>query len=209
MPPKELPAPSSEEAQSPKKRSKFKFFMLIGSLLLLLGAGGGGGYWWLFMRPDAPGLAGIMGMFKSEPAVPEPGQGSASGDASSASSGASSGSSKSAAEAEGQSPRRSQALLRPVPLPEITVNLADPPGDRYLKIAMEVEVSAQDAERELQNQTARVRDAIILLLSSKTVRELTSAEGKVLLKNEVASRLNQILGAPRIVRVFFTNFVIQ
>lgn len=208
MPPKELPAPSSEEAQTPKKRSKFKFFMLIGSLLLLLGAGGGGGYWWLFMRPDAPGLAGIMGMFKSEPAVPEPGQGNASGAAASASS-ASSGAPQSSAEGEGESPRRAQAVLRPVPLPEITVNLADPPGDRYLKIAMEVEVSAQDAERELQNQTARVRDAIILLLSSKTVRDLTSAEGKVLLKNEVASRLNQILGAPRIVRVFFTNFVIQ
>lgn len=208
MPPKELPASSSEEAQTPKKRSKFKFFMLIGSLLLLLGAGGGGGYWWLFMRPDAPGLAGIMGMFKSEPAAPEPGQNTASG-ADSSTSSASSGAPKNSAEAEGESSRRLQAVLRPVPLPEITVNLADPPGDRYLKIAMEVEVSAQDAERELQNQTARVRDAIILLLSSKTVRELTSAEGKVLLKNEVASRLNQILGAPRIVRVFFTNFVIQ
>ena len=32
---------------------------------------------------------------------------------------------------------------------------------------------------------------------------------KLLLKNEVADRLNQILGAPRVTRVYFTEFVIQ
>ena len=34
-------------------------------------------------------------------------------------------------------------------------------------------------------------------------------EGKVLLKAEVASRLNQILGGPYVVRVYFTEFVVQ
>ena len=33
--------------------------------------------------------------------------------------------------------------------------------------------------------------------------------GKVLLKGEVAARLNQILGAQRVIRVYFTDFVVQ
>ena len=196
MPPKELPKAEGEE-QKPKKRSRFKIIMLLGSVLLVLGAGGGAGYWWLFMRPDATGFAGLFGSSEAEKAPPAAAQtpeASAQGG-------------KTASTAStSTSPR---ALFKPVPLPTLTVNLADGSGNRYLKIGMEVEVSAQDAVQELQNQNARVRDAIILLLSSKTVAELTSAEGKVLLKNEVVARLNQILGAPRVVRMYFTDFVIQ
>ena len=31
----------------------------------------------------------------------------------------------------------------------------------------------------------------------------------MLLKNEVAARLNQILGTPRVIRIYFTEFVVQ
>ena len=34
-------------------------------------------------------------------------------------------------------------------------------------------------------------------------------DGKVLLKAEVAARLNQILGAQRVIRVYFTDFVVE
>ena len=197
---KELPK-GSDGAAPPKKRSRFKVIMLISSLVLLLGAGGGAGYWWLFMRPDATGLAGLFSSSEetSNADAADKAAAPASADKSTASSG-SGGAQGSLAPA---------ALLKPIPLPSITVNLADPPGNRYLKIGLEVEVSAQDAVAGLQNQTARIRDAIILLLSSKTVGQLTSSEGKVLLKNEIAARLNQILGASRVVRIYFTEFVIQ
>lgn len=201
MPPKELPQGDSGE-NPPKKRSRFKIIMLIGSLLLVLGAGGGAGYWWLYMRPDATGLSGLFGSSKSasadeatktdkektEQATPSsPGESASQGKPASA----------------------SRVLIKPVALPSFTVNLADSPGNRYFKIGLEVELNSPDAAKEIQNQNARVRDSIILLLSSKTVKELTTPEGKVLLKNEVAARLNQILGAPRVVRIFFTDFVIQ
>ena len=208
---KELPK-GSDGAAPPKKRSRFKVIMLISSLVLLLGAGGGAGYWWLFMRPDATGFAGLFSSSEESgtPAQTQDGgaaaqTGSSHGDKNAGTAGSGSGSGGS-----GSGGSVSPApLIKPVPLPSLTVNLADPPGDRYLKIGLEVEFSAPDAIAGLQNQSARVRDAIILLLSSKTVAELTSAEGKVLLKNEIAARLNQILGAPRVVRIYFTEFVIQ
>ena len=100
-------------------------------------------------------------------------------------------------------------VVNNVALPTVTVNLADAAGDRYLKVGMEVEVSSPDAVRDIQAQSAKIRDAIIILLSSKTYAELSSTEGKMQLKNEVAARLNQILGTPRVVRVYFTDFVVQ
>lgn len=198
--------PGDGAAAAPRKRSRVKFFMLLGSLLLVLGTAAGAGYW-LFFKQAGVNFSDIMNVFsssdsaKSDAASPAASaEGSAGGKNTAGASGS--------AEA-GKTQPGGKAVPRPVPLPDLTVNLADPSGTRYLKIGMEVEVTVPEAAQELQNQNARVRDAIILLLSSKTVAELSTAQGKVLLKNEVAGRLNQILGAPRVVRIFFTNFVFQ
>ena len=63
--------------------------------------------------------------------------------------------------------------------------------------------------KALENNNARIRDAIIMLLAGRTVADLTSPDGKIMLKAEVAARLNQILGAQRVVRVYFTDFVVE
>jgi flagellar FliL protein len=55
----------------------------------------------------------------------------------------------------------------------------------------------------------KVRDAINLLLSSKTYADLATMESKILLKNEIVERLNQILGGSKVTRVYFTEIVIQ
>ena len=95
-----------------------------------------------------------------------------------------------------------------LPLPPITVNISDPSGRRYLKLGMEVEVNA-DVSAALQANSPRIRDAIIMLLAGKTFNDISSPDGKVLLKAEVAARLNQILGAQRVIRVYFTDFVVE
>lgn len=208
MPPKELPKGNAApvEEQPPKKpRSRFKIIMLIGSLLLLLAGGGGAGYWWLYLRPDATGLSGLFG--SNEEAAEAEASGNSQNGTKSASSSAGASDAKSKTPSTASSEIKS--VLKPVPLPSLTVNLADPPGNRYFKLGLEVEVNSEEAIKEIQNQNARIRDAIILLLSSKSVKDLTPAKGKVLLKNEIAARLNQILGAPRVVRIFFTDFMIQ
>ena len=66
-----------------------------------------------------------------------------------------------------------------------------------------------DVSAALQANNARIRDAIIMLLAGKSYADIASPDGKVLLKAEVAARLNQILGAQRVIRVFFTDFVVE
>ena len=96
-----------------------------------------------------------------------------------------------------------------VTLPTFVVNLADPLGRRYLKLTVDVEMADQKAAEELRQATPKVRDAVILLLSSKTFADLSSVESKIQLKNEIVERLNQVVTGSKVLRVYFTEMVIQ
>ena len=96
-----------------------------------------------------------------------------------------------------------------VPLPEFTTNLADPLGQRFIRINIEVEVVDQKVVDEMTKLNARIRDSVILLLSSKTYADVAGAENKMILKSEITDRLNNILGTGKVYQVFITNMVIQ
>ena len=171
-----------------------------------------GAYWWLYLRTPGSGAAHAPVPAKTEAPASSAAAGGASTPVPSApASGAPvSGSAGNAADApriERQSdlPRSAGLVL---PLPPITVNLSDPGGRRYLKLGMEVEVNA-DVSEALKAQNARIRDAVIMLLAGKSFTDIATPDGKVLLKAEVAARLNQILGAQRVIRVYFTDFVVE
>lgn len=109
---------------------------------------------------------------------------------------------------EGQQ-KQEQVYQDLVTLPTFVVNLADPLGRRYLKLSMDVEVADEQTAQQLQSSEAKVRDAIILLLSSKSFQDLSSMENKIMLKKEIVERLNQVLGGPKVRRVYFTEMVVQ
>jgi flagellar FliL protein len=96
-----------------------------------------------------------------------------------------------------------------VPLPVFLVNLADPLGRRYLKLGLEVEVRDPQAMEALAKYEAKIKDTLLLLLSSKTYDSLSTMKAKVELKQEVADRLNQIIGKGSVLRVYITEMVIQ
>jgi len=110
---------------------------------------------------------------------------------------------------DGQQAEASPKDAQVVTLPTFLVNLADPLGRRYIKLTLDVEVINPEAAQELEGSQAKVRDAVILLLSSKSYADLAPLESKILLKNELVTRLNQILGGSKVVRVYFTELVIQ
>lgn len=111
--------------------------------------------------------------------------------------------------AEGGEGETSPKDAQVVTLPTFLVNLADPLGRRYIKLTLDVEVINPDVAAELEGAQAKVRDAVILLLSSKSYSDLAPLENKILLKNELVTRLNQILGGSKVIRVYFTELVIQ
>ena len=183
------------QAEKPKKKSRAKKIVIVLALLLMIFGGCGlAAYWWFFLRtPAGEALHG-----ETPPVVEEkaPGGQTSGNDASL---------NNARIERQSDLPRSSGMVL---PLPPITVNLQDPNGRRYLKLGLEVEVNS-DVSAQLKANSSRIRDAIIMLLAGKSYGDVATPDGKLLLKAEIGARLNQILGAQRVVRVYFTDFVVE
>ncbi|HJA79838.1 flagellar basal body-associated FliL family protein [uncultured Desulfovibrio sp.] len=198
-------------AEKPKKSSRVKRLVILLTILLItLSAAGGAAYWWIFLRDPAGATSADAAAEAAAPAEKDAAPGGAKPAAAGgtnvgkASTGAAPGA-EARIEAQTQAPRTQGIVL---PLDPIRVNLTDPSGRRYLTVGMEIEVNS-DVSADLKAQGARINDAIIMLLAGKTYGDISTPEGKVLLKHEIAARLNQILGAQRVIRVYFTNFVVE
>lgn len=89
------------------------------------------------------------------------------------------------------------------------VNLLDRDGKRYLKTTIGFEVENRDIKNELTQHTPQLRDAILLLLTSKSFEDISKPEGKLLLKNELIARINQILPGAGVRTLYFTEFIVQ
>ena len=97
------------------------------------------------------------------------------------------------------------------PLESFIVNLMDKAGlgKRYLKVEIILEIGGEEAKRVVDGQKPRLRDTILLLLSSQSFKEINTMEGKLELKQALLSRINQTLGEGIVQRIYFTEFVVQ
>lgn len=97
------------------------------------------------------------------------------------------------------------------PLKSFVVNLLDKKGvgKRYLKVTIQLEVENEENRLVVENHIPQLRDTILLLLSSQTLNEINTMEGKLELKQTLLSRMKQILGDGVVQRIYFTEFVVQ
>jgi len=99
-----------------------------------------------------------------------------------------------------------------IELDEFVVNLAD--GTHYAKVSI-----ALGLEKPLEGGgeggkldvkiLAPVRDTVITVLSSKSMEQLVSKEGKTKLKEELKKQLNELLGKEVVKEVYFTSLTLQ
>jgi flagellar FliL protein len=95
------------------------------------------------------------------------------------------------------------------PMDAFIVNLMDNGGERYLKVVLQLELSDAEVVAELKEIKPKLRDAVLGILSSKSLKDISTTEGKQRLKEEITNRLNSYLSKGRILRVYFTDFVVQ
>ncbi|MDH4152186.1 MAG: flagellar basal body-associated FliL family protein [Nitrospira sp.] len=89
------------------------------------------------------------------------------------------------------------------------VNLADVPDVRYLKLTVKLEVDSEAVSADLSARVPQVRDAILVLLSSKDVNAVRTTQGKFQLRDEITQRINGLLPKPGVRSAYFTDFVVQ
>jgi len=169
-----------EEAKIGKNKSSSLIIILIVVFVLLLVGGGTAGYF-IFMAPK-----------DNAQASPAQQTSAAQGDASMAAS----------------SPAAGFAGVMK-PLDSFIVNLTDAQGTRYLKVVMKLEMSNEILGAEIDRKTPQIRDEVIMLLSSKAFDDVSSIAGKRALKRGILNSVNKYLTTGRVLRIYFSEFVVQ
>jgi len=98
-----------------------------------------------------------------------------------------------------------------VPLEIFTVNLAD--RDHYLQLGLTYEVAGGDAADRIKGQMPALRSRVLMLLSSKSVDDLATGDGKTRLSQELVALAREVASDdrtdPQIGSVHYSAFVIQ
>lgn len=92
------------------------------------------------------------------------------------------------------------------PMDSFTVNLQSDQGPKFLQTQMEFELSDPSLEDEISRKKAAVRDSILVLLTSKTYKELREPNGMKKLRQDIVRSVNSLLGSGKVKEIYFTQF---
>ncbi len=95
-----------------------------------------------------------------------------------------------------------------VALDQFQVNLSTPgtATPKYVRVNISLEIPNSDIESEAVAKMPQIRNAIIDLFNAKTSRELSTADGREYLKEEIRNAINGFMVQGKIKGVFFTYF---
>lgn len=96
-----------------------------------------------------------------------------------------------------------------VPLETFLVNVSGSRGRKLVKINMELEVTNAEVQEEVEKIKPKIRDYIIIIVSSKTFGEISTKEGKDALREEIKNQINLFLTKGQINKVYFTEFILN
>jgi flagellar FliL protein len=91
----------------------------------------------------------------------------------------------------------------------LVVNPAGSRGNRYLAISVVFEMEAPKVKKEMEKKKVIIKDAVLRLLSERTVEELSDPERRDNLKKALREEANGILSKGEVDRLYFTEFVLQ
>ena len=89
------------------------------------------------------------------------------------------------------------------------VNLADKDGTRYLRISMDLELINEETGQLVDKRLPKIRDTILMILPTKKYEDIDTVKGKSSLRNEMITKLNEVMIPEKIKTIYFTEFVVQ
>ena len=92
---------------------------------------------------------------------------------------------------------------------DIVINPAGTGGTRFLSVSFAFELESSEVEAQFVAREAAIRDALITILSSKTVAQLTDAKQKEIARYQIKKRVSDLLHTSDLAGVYYTDFVLQ
>lgn len=94
-------------------------------------------------------------------------------------------------------------------LEPLVVNPAGTQGKRYLMVEISVEINNIEHIPLLEESNLKIKQDMIDALSSHTVKELTSPEDRLKLREELSFIINNSIGVHSVRNLYFTKYVMQ
>ena len=91
----------------------------------------------------------------------------------------------------------------------IVINPSGTGGSRFLSVSFGFELESMELQEEFSQKEPIIRDALITILSSKTVAELTDAKQKEIVRFQIKKRLSKLMHTEDLAGVYYTDFVLQ
>lgn len=92
---------------------------------------------------------------------------------------------------------------------DIIVNPAATGGSRFLSVSVSFDLGSADQVAEFKTKEPVIRDALITILASKTVGQLTDPREKEIIRVQIRKRVMQLMATEELAGVYFTDFVLQ
>lgn len=92
---------------------------------------------------------------------------------------------------------------------DVIVNPAGTGGTRFLSASVGFEVEDKETMDLFEARQAQIKDALITILGSKNIEQLTDMKQKEIARLQIKKRVAQLLDTEELMAVYFTDFVIQ
>jgi flagellar FliL protein len=122
---------------------------------------------------------------------------------------ANSGVSESSSKKETANPKNVKSKQESVVMNKLLVNVADTMGARYLLVSLSVVGSSADFKDKMQERDAQLRDMACGALATKTLADLEKPGERNLIRTELITGFNNILGDSAVQDIYLTEFAIQ
>jgi|GEM_PF-2154977 len=83
--------------------------------------------------------------------------------------------------------------------PAFTVNLSSPQEIKFAQVSVQVRVATSEAAKALETYNPPIRDALIMLLSTKTAEQVSSRQGKEELRKQAIEAIRKVLKEQHVV----------
>jgi flagellar basal body-associated protein FliL len=112
-----------------------------------------------------------------------------------------------------QKPKADPKVRSVLHLEPFLVNLADPDGNRFLRVGIDLGLARELGEHERAGQSelpiARIRDTILMILTTYKTDALLAPAGKAQLKDELTKALRDHAPELDLKEIYFTEFLVQ
>jgi flagellar FliL protein len=92
---------------------------------------------------------------------------------------------------------------------KVLVNVSGTAGTRYLLAALTLVGTHAELKESIEKSDAQLRDVASSVLATKTIADLDKPGSRNLIRTELISAFNGVLGEGRVKEIYFTEFAIQ